>query len=208
MPKFILFIGACVLTIASSFLFTQTLTTEKQPEPPVQVVDSFSLSPEPAPEIAGDTQPLTAEQVSFSGFDATSFPMDSKGFQRYTSGFGYRVHPISGNARFHYGLDLAGPMGAQLYAWAGGTVTAAVKVDNNPCGLYVTIQSGEWSSVYCHCISVEVSAGDVVQAGQPVGKLGSTGSSTGPHLHWGLKYQNKWLDPNVVLLQLKANQAA
>jgi len=137
-----------------------------------------------------------------------SFPIHAKYFQRYTSGFGYRVHPTKGLGAFHYGLDLAAPMGSPIVAWASGTVS--VSNYQGDCGETIIIKSNEWESIYCHGQknSRLVREGDTVKAGQLVMLVGSTGASSGPHLHWGLRYQGKWVDPNVVLVKMKEQQKA
>ena len=198
---FILFVAAVYLSSSFSPKQDSEPVVEASSSPaPIEVSqDAFSLA-----EIEGDEPEQVAEEFIDppSGFAATSFPVAN--FQAYTSPFGYRTHPVTGQqGKFHFGLDVAGPHGSPLLAWASGTVVRAVHVDKEACGLYVDVKSGPWNSIYCHASKVMVNVGDQVEAGQPIALLGTTGSSTGPHLHWGLKYEGLWVDPNLVLLAMK-----
>lgn len=128
-----------------------------------------------------------------------SFPLDN--FLAISSRFGWRkpvgASPRRSNGEFHSGLDLAAPMGSYIRAWADGRIEK-VSYDNR-CGWHIVTTSAEWTSTYCHISAVAVQEGQVVQAGQVVAAVGSTGRSTGPHLHWTLRYQSKLVDPELVL---------
>lgn len=148
-----------------------------------------------------------------------SFPVHN--FTAYTSAFGWRQHPYGGR-RFHYGLDLAAPMGSYVVSWWDGTVTRVA--EDSACGTYAIIQSGAWSHVYCHMLGgvvvekdgdrflvdrqggIQLQQGSTVQAGSQIGRVGMSGSATGPHLHWGLKYQGSWVDPALVIRAMAAQQ--
>ncbi len=130
-----------------------------------------------------------------------------------SEGYHWRsVHPVTGGSSQHYGLDLGvgGVAGKPVYAVQSGTVIYVYKdancsIYNNSnckapsCGNQVTIMHGDGTqTVYCHMQyqSVTVDVNDSVEGGQIIGKVGSTGSSTGPHLHFGLKLANgEWTDP-------------
>ena len=100
-----------------------------------------------------------------------------------TSPYGYRYHPIDGGYRFHNGVDLAVAQGTPVYATKSGTVTTATF--SSGYGYYVTINHGDgFSSLYGHMTHYTVSSGDYVNQGDLIGYVGSTGNSTGPHLHW------------------------
>lgn len=189
---------ASASTLITIFLFS----TPKEFHPLTKITDEipiFTVAPAYAEEPA-------AEALNLSGFRATSYPMTLQAFEAYTSPFGYRTHPIHKTRRFHYGLDISADVGDTLYAWADGTVVLAGW--SGACGYGVAVQSGDWYSVYCHCVdgSALAATGDTVKAGQPIAKVGVTGGSTGPHLHWGLKYQGKWVDPTIVLQQMRAQE--
>nr|WP_305037859.1 M23 family metallopeptidase [Halomicronema sp. CCY15110] len=145
-------------------------------------------------------------------WQSASFPVEN--FVAYTSPFGYRNHPYGGR-RFHYGLDIAAPMGSYIRSWWEGTVTRVS--DNTACGTGIVIESHGWLHIYCHMQGhvvvetdgdrwfvdhdggLQIRQGDLVTSGQRIGRVGMTGSTTGPHLHWGMKYQGSWVDPTVVL---------
>ncbi len=155
-----------------------------------------------------------------SPWQGGSFPVEE--FVAYTSPFGYRQHPYGGY-RFHYGLDIAAPSGSYIRAWWDGQVVEVT--DDTACGTSVVIESGEWLHIYCHMQGhrvlesdgdswlidtaggLKIRQGDWVEAGQPIGRVGLTGRTTGPHLHWGLKYQGTWVDPARVLQAMVAAQA-
>ena len=111
-----------------------------------------------------------------------------------TSPYGYRVHPIYGDTRFHSGVDLACSEGTPIYATRSGYVTSA---DYNwSMGNYVTIHHDEaYSSIYMHMIYSVVSSGQYVSQGQVIGYVGSTGDSTGPHLHFGIYCYGSTVNP-------------
>ena len=99
-----------------------------------------------------------------------------------TSAYGYRVHPVTGDWSFHTGVDLGAGEGTPIYATRSGTVTTATYSD--VYGNYVTINHGDgYSSLYGHMTHYVVYAGEYVSQGQIIGYVGSTGWSTGAHLH-------------------------
>ena len=111
-----------------------------------------------------------------------------------TSTFGMRVHPILGYARMHNGVDMAAPKGTPVYAAKSGKVTAAGF--EGQMGNYVSINHGDgFASIYMHMTHSIVSAGTYVNAGQVIGYVGSTGLSTGPHLHFGISYNGTYVNP-------------
>ena len=111
-----------------------------------------------------------------------------------TSPFGYRDSPTAGASTYHQGVDLAGPEGTPIYAARSGTVTIARY--SNSAGYYVTINHGDgFSSIYMHMTGYIVSVGQYVSQGQQIGSMGSTGISTGPHLHFGIAYNGAYVNP-------------
>ena len=115
-------------------------------------------------------------------------------YVRLTSPFGYRWHPTTGQWSMHRGVDLAGPKGTPIYASRSGYVTTATY--NSISGNYVTINHQDgYSSVYMHLTHDVVDVGDYVKAGQLIGYMGSTGRSTGPHLHFGISYNGTYVNP-------------
>ena len=102
-----------------------------------------------------------------------------------TSVFGPRTHPITGQYKNHSGTDIAASYGSEIYAAASGTVTVAGGNDPYGYGNYVVIyHPNGTTSLYAHMSSVAVREGQTVNKGQVIGYVGSTGASTGPHLHF------------------------
>lgn len=126
-------------------------------------------------------------------FAARFLPLRGAGI---SSGFGWRRHPISGGFKFHAGIDLAAPTGTPIVATAAGVVSSADWYGGY--GLCVTVdhQNG-YVTLYGHMSQIAVSAGQSVQAGQPLGRVGSTGSSTGPHLHYELRRDGYAVNPGL-----------
>ena len=111
-----------------------------------------------------------------------------------SSPFGNRDQPTAGASTYHQGVDLAGPEGTPIYASRTGVVTVATS--SRSAGNYVTINHGDgYSSVYMHMQRFVVSKGQAVSAGQLIGYMGSTGISTGSHLHFGIAYNGSYVNP-------------
>ena len=116
------------------------------------------------------------------------------GFYRSTSGFGYRLDPFTGRAALHSGADMAGDFGTNIMATAPGRVVSAER--RGPYGLCVEIDHGHGIRTrYGHLQSVSVSAGDIVQFRQRIATMGSSGRSTGPHLHYEIWFNDIARDP-------------
>lgn len=112
-----------------------------------------------------------------------------------TSAFGMRIHPVYKYALMHNGIDMACPRGTPIYATRAGTVTTA-SYQAGGAGYYVSINHGDgFSSIYMHMTNYVVSSGQSVAAGQLIGYVGSTGVSTGPHLHFGVSYAGTYVNP-------------
>ena len=115
-------------------------------------------------------------------------------YTAFTSPYGWRIHPITGVRTFHYGVDLAAPTGRPIYATRSGTVDTASY--NGSAGYYVQINHGDgYRSIYMHMTHYIVSPGQHVSQGQVIGYCGSTGGSTGPHLHFGISYNGSYVNP-------------
>lgn len=111
-----------------------------------------------------------------------------------TSVYGWRLHPVHGYYRMHNGVDLAAPKGTPIYASRSGQVTVAKY--GTDAGYYVTINHGDgYSSVYMHMTHYIVSVGQYVSQGQVIGYVGSTGASTGAHLHFGIMKDGNYVNP-------------
>jgi len=170
--------------------------------------------------LASDSQPKARSATEIATtWQHASFPVEN--FQTYTSSFGYRKSPITGKTQFHNGLDLAAPMGSYIRNWWSGKI---VKLsDNTACGTAIFIKSGQWTHIYCHLSGhvqtnasgtylldreggIKLKKGQTIEAGARIGRVGMTGRTTGPHLHWGLKYNNKYVDPALVLEEMYRQQ--
>ena len=117
-------------------------------------------------------------------------------YRLLTSPYGYRDAPTAGASTYHQGVDLAGPEGTPIYASRAGVVTAARYSSSG--GNYVTINHGDgFSSSYMHMTHYVVSPGQAVSAGQLLGYMGSTGISTGSHLHFAIYYNGASVNPAI-----------
>ncbi|MBM0744912.1 M23 family metallopeptidase (plasmid) [Phormidium sp. CLA17] len=104
-----------------------------------------------------------------------------------TSSFGWRVHPISGESRFHAGIDFGAPMGATVIAAHSGQVVAAQWQGGYGLAIALRHKDGTEETLYAHLSEIFVQPGQWVEQGQPIGAVGSTGNSTGPHLHFEIR---------------------
>ena len=101
-----------------------------------------------------------------------------------TSVFGWRVHPITGDSRFHSGTDLGAPMGTPVLAAYAGQVAFADFLGGYGLAIAINHNQGTQQTLYGHLSEIFVKPGDVVKQGAAIGRVGSTGASTGPHLHF------------------------
>lgn len=133
------------------------------------------------------------------GPGAVRMPID-EGLYQLTSGFGPRSNPTGSGSQMHAGQDFGAPEGTPLYATNGGTVTAAGDAGDG-YGWKVVITDGGTSWLYGHQVagSLQVKQGDVVAAGQRIGSVGSTGDSTGAHLHYEVRVDGAAVDPMPLL---------
>ena len=111
-----------------------------------------------------------------------------------SSDFGYRDHPVEGEERFHYGVDLAADTGTEILCFADGTVTAVG--ESNSYGKYCMVDHpGGYATLYAHCSRITAASGTAVRRGQKIAEVGETGMATGPHLHFELRHQGTYLNP-------------
>ncbi len=125
-------------------------------------------------------------------FDGLRYPLEHL---RITSSFGARIHPITGQRKMHSGIDYGAPSGTVIHAVAEGTVTVSGydEYSGNKVAIRHRDNSESW---YMHMSSRGVVAGAKVSPGQAIGRVGSTGRSTGPHLHFGFKNEKgAWINP-------------
>lgn len=161
---------------------------------------TMAPEPEPAPEAEpavtymGYTGPALPENTTMDryalGLSETVDPVRAA----MTSPFGWREHPISGGAKFHYGVDLAVDTGTPVGAFAAGTVEYIG--ESEIYGQYLQLDHGNGvTSFYAHCSKLCVGQGQRVAAGEKVAESGATGEVTGPHLHFEMKKDGVRLNP-------------
>ena len=115
-----------------------------------------------------------------------------------SSGFGFRLHPILNTVRFHFGTDFAANAGEPVTAFADGVVTFAGSDDS--FGKHLKIDHGNgWISHYCHCSRLLVTEGQTVTQGERIALVGATGLATGPHLHFELTCNGRFVNPEYYL---------
>lgn len=120
-------------------------------------------------------------------------PIDIKDYTM-SSGYGYRRDPIYGSSRFHAGLDFAAPTGTPVFATADGVVAEAGRRSNY--GNCIDISHGyNYITRYAHLSEILVEPGKSVKRGELIGKVGSTGKSTGPHLHYEVRFKDEPQNP-------------
>jgi murein DD-endopeptidase MepM/ murein hydrolase activator NlpD len=122
-------------------------------------------------------------------------PVSNRELSRIASGFGTRIDPVYKTTKFHAGLDFAAPQGTPIYATANGVVSFAGNAGNG-YGNHVIINHGfNYETLYGHMVRVKAQTGQRVTRGEVIGWVGSTGKSTGPHLHYEVHKSGQKLDP-------------
>lgn len=140
------------------------------------------------------------ENVCFAPFDTTvDMVMPTQG--EITSRFGYRYHPITGKFGIHNGTDIAAPEGTPIYAAFNGRVEEIGF--NSVRGNYILLShGGDTQTLYLHCSEIVAPEGAVVRQGEIIAKVGNTGYSTGPHLHFSILIGGKYCNPEWLINDL------
>jgi len=136
-----------------------------------------------AKEIDEIIRQLTARNLTGRGTGTFVWP--TPGFTRITSPFGWRTHPIFRTREFHSGIDIGAPQGRNIVAADSGEVIYADWLGG--FGRTVIISHGQFTTLYAHASTLLVEEGDKVAKGQVIARIGSTGNSTGPHLHFEVR---------------------
>lgn len=144
--------------------------------------------------IRAEIAAATADQVVSSQAPAGSGQLVRPVPGAVSSGFGLRVHPITGQNRMHNGVDMDGGMGEPIKAAKGGTVILA-DVKGGYGNTVMIDHGGGMVTLYAHQSKLGVSVGSSVSTGQVIGYVGSTGQSTGPHLHFEVRVNGNPVDP-------------
>ncbi len=147
-------------------------------------------------KILNEIEEQIAKSANGNAYEGTTtgFVWPCPGYTRISSYFGPRPQPTPGASTNHKGVDLAAPYGSNILATAAGKVTTSTY--SKSAGNYIVIAHGNgMSSVYMHCSKLLVSVGDTVSQGQVIAKVGSTGYSTGNHLHFGIIKNGSYVNP-------------
>ncbi len=153
-------------------------------------------------EIIGGGEDIASEQAAsgttFARYTVSApvtVPVENA---RLTSPFGYRTNPVSGNYGFHTGIDLAAPEGTAVAAAFSGRVTASG--ESEVWGKYVLIEHSDgFETYYCHLSEIYAPEGTVLRNGETLGLVGSTGWSTGPHLHFEVRIDGIRVNPEPLI---------
>jgi len=134
-------------------------------------------------------------KINGGGLDNQSFSMPV--FGKLTSGFGMRMHPITNKEAHHDGIDIALKEGTPIKASAGGKVVFSG--EQKGYGKVIVVKNGDYETLYAHCSELLYKKGDNIKQGQKIALSGNTGVSTGPHLHFEVRYKGKAVDPFSVM---------
>ena len=192
--------------LRSFFEKTPATISEPDPEMVEPPVDQVQTESQEAAERREEevVSAFLASQSAYSDYAVpanVSYAMPGLGFNYVcpvegmtSSGFGYRVHPLSGDVKFHYGTDFAAWTGTDILCFADGTVYNAG--EDTGFGKYIIVDHGnDCRTLYAHCSELLVYSGETVTAGQVIAKVGDTGQVTGPHLHFELTQNDVYLNP-------------
>ena len=144
--------------------------------------------------VAEEKARLEAENAKARVYNGGMFAWPCPGYQRISDEYGNRMHPILGIEKFHNGLDMAAPGGSPILAAYNGTVVAAAY--SSSMGNYIMIDHGDnLFTIYMHASKLYVSSGQDVVKGQKIAAVGTTGRSTGNHLHFGVRLNGNYVNP-------------
>ncbi|MDE5938905.1 MAG: peptidoglycan DD-metalloendopeptidase family protein [Lachnospiraceae bacterium] len=144
--------------------------------------------------VAEEKARLEAENAQARIYNGGMFAWPCPGYKRISDEYGNRMHPILGVEKFHNGLDMAASSGTPILAAYDGDVVAADY--SSSMGNYIMINHGSGLyTIYMHCSALYVSKGQSVSKGQNIAAVGSTGRSTGPHLHFSVRLNGNYVSP-------------
>ena len=144
--------------------------------------------------VAAERKKLAEENAKKLTYDGGMFAFPAPSYTKISDDYGNRIHPTLGVEKFHNGIDLAAPNGSPILAAYDGAVVAAAY--SSSMGNYVMIDHGDsLYTIYMHASALYVSKGDAVTKGQQIAAVGSTGRSTGPHLHFGVRKNGGYVSP-------------
>ncbi len=144
--------------------------------------------------VAEEKKRLLEQNAKAITYDGGMFAWPAPSYTRISDDYGYRTHPILGTQQFHNGVDMAAPSGSPILAAYDGEVVAASY--SSSMGNYIMIDHGDsLYTIYMHASALYVSKGDVVVRGEQIAAVGSTGRSTGPHLHFSVRLNGEYTSP-------------
>jgi murein DD-endopeptidase MepM/ murein hydrolase activator NlpD len=176
---------ATVESMGNNELFSSLKTTMNTLSSRVQVQDA---SYKEVDELIKDKEKLLSHTPAIQ-------PVSNKDLTRIASGFGYRIDPIYKTTKMHAGIDFTAPQGTPVYATATGTVRIAGNTGNGYGNHVVVNHNYGYETLYGHMVRIKVKSGQQVTRGEVIGWVGSTGKSTGPHLHYEVHKNTNKIDP-------------
>lgn len=177
----------------------------------IKDIDELSSKLDEIQTIIGVDKDASIEEISKKTLEAMSInkknytlrvipngkPLDKV---RYTSGFGYRINPVTKKRQFHRGLDMAAKMKTPIRATADAVVEYVQSKDRGDYGRVVKLRHNfGFLTIYAHMNKTLVKVGQVIKKGEIIGLTGNSGRSSGPHLHYEVRYANKVLNPKYFL---------
>ena len=144
--------------------------------------------------VAAERQAIYDAEHPKITYDGGVFAWPAPSYKRISDDYGNRIHPILGTQQFHNGVDMAAPGGSPILAAYDGEVVAASY--SSSMGNYIMIDHGNTLyTIYMHASALYVKKGDVVARGQQIAAVGSTGRSTGNHLHFSVRLNGSYANP-------------
>ena len=173
----------------------ETQEENKEQEPQIDSEQAIGGAVEEQEQVEDAKEETQEEQDINNTKNTTTFIKPIEG--TITSIFGYRDTATGSVPKNHTGTDIAANLGTKIKSATDGEVVLAS--EEGDYGKHLKIQIGEVSIIYAHCNNLYVNQGDKIKQGQEIAEVGSTGNSTGPHLHFEIRYQERIIDPQKIL---------
>ena len=173
----------------------ETQEENKEQEPQIDSEQAIGGAVEEQEQVEDTKEETQEEQDINNTKNTTTFIKPIEG--TITSIFGYRDTATESVPKNHTGTDIAANLGTKIKSATDGEVVLAS--EEGDYGKHLKIQIGEVSIIYAHCNNLYVNQGDKIKQGQEIAEVGSTGNSTGPHLHFEIRYQERIIDPQKIL---------
>lgn len=144
--------------------------------------------------VAADRKKMMEQNGKVLTYDGGTFKFPLASYTRISDDYGWRIHPTLKVEQFHNGVDFAAPTGTAIYAAYDGNVVAAAY--STTMGNYIMIDHGDGLyTIYMHASALYVKSGELVARGEKIAAVGSTGRSTGPHLHFSVRIDGEYTTP-------------